>query len=256
MADVPGLARLVAGSTAPRRRPASGRTSFDLHLVGMQQIRDRLFPGRDVFVADRLFLRPVVPVVLEVGLVRGPPDGGDLLGLFLLVVIERHFGALDRSGDRFIGPVLPAPLRASRLFAANFLPRAFRGCFGRIVVLPVGSRNRSFAWRRSALSRFAAPSAPPSAPALTMAFIGPAIFAMSPRSLAAALEMPSRAPGFWGRTRGLCRLAPVAARRRFGGAFCWRTCSRLGPHHPQAEIIRGGWSGSSGRTAGRGGRAG
>src|SRR5260221_10949907 len=59
MADVPRLAGLVGGRAAARAGPAAG-PRFDLHLVGVQQIGDGFFPGRDVLVIDGVLARFIV----------------------------------------------------------------------------------------------------------------------------------------------------------------------------------------------------
>jgi len=86
VADVSSLPRLLArGAAASRGRATPSR--FNLHLTGMQQVRDRLFPGGDIVIADRLLFGLVVSVVLQLGLKLPAPDCGHF-GKFFFVVLE------------------------------------------------------------------------------------------------------------------------------------------------------------------------
>src|SRR5579864_1527109 len=102
MADVPRLARLIGGLSAARRiRPAGAAPSFDLHLIGVQQVRDRLFPGRDIFVADLLFFRFVVSVVVvRAGILFGFTGAAAGQNNLLRLVIVVHESALIAIGSR------------------------------------------------------------------------------------------------------------------------------------------------------------
>src|SRR5258708_38311227 len=102
MADVARLAGLIGGLSAARRiRPAGAAPPFDLHLIGVQQVRDRLFPGRDIFVADLLLFGFVVNVVVVLtrilfGFPGASAGQNNLLRLFVVV----HESALTPIGSR------------------------------------------------------------------------------------------------------------------------------------------------------------
>jgi hypothetical protein len=62
-AHVPGLTGLVARSRGAFRRRSIASPRLDLHLTGMQEIRNGFFPRRNVFVTDGLFASIVFAVV-------------------------------------------------------------------------------------------------------------------------------------------------------------------------------------------------
>jgi hypothetical protein len=63
-AHVAGLARLIGLRRSAGRHGTIADSGFDLHLIGMQQVRNCLFPGRNVFVTDGLLARIVFAVVV------------------------------------------------------------------------------------------------------------------------------------------------------------------------------------------------
>ena len=85
VADVSSLPRLVArGAAASRGRAAPSR--FNLHLTGVQQVRDGLFPGRDIVVADRLLFGLVVSIVRQLRLMLPASDRGHFEKFFFVLL--------------------------------------------------------------------------------------------------------------------------------------------------------------------------
>ena len=66
---VTGLTRLVGHGRLPWRRRTIAGTGFDLHLIRVQQVRNRLFPARHVFVTDGLIDGIVFGIVVADGFV-------------------------------------------------------------------------------------------------------------------------------------------------------------------------------------------
>jgi hypothetical protein len=110
----------------------------------MQQIRDRLFPGRDVFVADRLLFSRFVAVIarfrIEICCSRLAPRLEDLLGFFFIVEAARRL--LGSSARVFL--VLSVAATGARLrrgtiggeFAGPLTPF---GCVHRLGIVGFGA---------------------------------------------------------------------------------------------------------------------
>ena len=95
-AYVTGLTRLVVRSRLPRGCGAIPSPGFDLHLIGMQQVRNGLFPGRNVFVADGFFGCIVFAVVVVTcGFSDSPADQQGFFFELLRSIVHAFF----RTGD-------------------------------------------------------------------------------------------------------------------------------------------------------------
>jgi len=153
MADVARLTGLVDGRCTARC-DSTAAAGFDLHLIGVQQIRDRLFPGGDVFVADTLLLSRLVAVIagfrIEIGISRLVPRLEDFLGLVVFVEAARRL--LGGSRVFFVLSLAPTGAGLGRgtivgEFTGPLAPGGLDGRLGIVgfgpgVVVPIGFRER------------------------------------------------------------------------------------------------------------------
>ena len=124
MADVARLAGVIGRGASPGRGRTAARARLALDLIGVQQVRDGLFPCGDVVVADYLFFSGFVFPTLRNGShfsIRGVVAAvNDLLRVFnLFVFVEARSAGLGRTAAVLL--VMPATVVPAVRFARGAL---------------------------------------------------------------------------------------------------------------------------------------
>jgi hypothetical protein len=233
MADGARLARLLGGGGSARRvRTAATGSRLDLHLIGVEQIRDGLFPRWHILVADDLFFTQIVVAGFFIGSRLWSPGSApgchDLLR-FVIFILDETGRATIRRGTTpaIVRAAAVAPTTRFRGGSIRFrfsggLPRHFDSRFGQVVgqigfrsggIIPIpfwdGGHCRWAAWFTFRASSSApAPAAPP-------VFARPVSLSAGLRTVFAGARAALTPPRFavrWGRFHGRLR-CPFGSRQ-------------------------------------------